>query len=57
MTKTNKYKVVEIGELWYVFRLHYVGWLMFKREIWMIDSLGFWCERDANFVLKMKENE
>jgi hypothetical protein len=57
MTKTNKYKVEKIYALWYVLRLHYVGWWIFEREDWQIDSIGHFHKKDANSVLKIKENK
>jgi len=51
MTKTREYKIEKIGMYWYVTQLHYVGWWIFKKELWLIDSTGYWRKKDADNAL------
>jgi len=52
MTNTNKYKIEKLGMYWHLLRLHYVGWSVFKRKVWLTEFPYYWHKEDADKALK-----
>ena len=52
MNETNKYKIEKLGMYWHLLRLHYVGWWIFKKEVWLSEFPYYWHKEDADNALK-----
>lgn len=52
MTKTNKYKIEKYGNYWHIIRLNYIGWWIFKKEVWLTEFPYYWFKEDAEDALK-----
>ncbi len=52
MNKANKYKIEKLGMYWHLLELHYVGWWIFKKKIWLTVFPYYWYKEDAEQALK-----
>jgi len=57
METTNIYKLEKLGNFWHILRLHYVGWFIFKRKVWLSKFPYYWYKEDAliEFNKKLKQ--
>ena len=51
MAETNKYKIEKLGVYWHLLRLYYVGWWIFREEVWLTNFTYYWCKEDAEQAL------
>ena len=51
MVKTQTYRVEKLGTYWHVMRLHYVGWWIFKREVWLSEFPYHYYKEGADDML------
>tara|TARA_R110000772_G_C13310332_1_gene440647 strand:- start:45170 stop:45349 length:180 start_codon:yes stop_codon:yes gene_type:complete len=51
MKETNQYKIQKLGCYWHLMRMYYVGWWIFKEDVWLSEFPYYWYKEDAENAL------